>query len=75
MKGSNTLRYLKPGIPKVRLVINKLVKEIVVLIPAKITLIIAISWLPTPVYFVLDENGATKVQPASVSVLLEHFVK
>ena len=36
-------RFLSPGIAKVRRVINKLVKPIVVLIPAKITLTTAIS--------------------------------
>jgi hypothetical protein len=41
--GSKILRYLKPGILKVLLVINKFVNEIVVLIPAKITAIIPIS--------------------------------
>jgi hypothetical protein len=51
------------------------VNEIVVLTPAKITPIIAISWLPTPVYFILDENGVMNVQPLIVKVLLEHLVK
>jgi len=37
INGNKTLLFLKPGILKVRLVINKLVKETVVLIPAKIT--------------------------------------
>jgi uncharacterized membrane protein len=37
IKGSNTLLFLRPGIAKVLLVINKFVKDIVVLIPAKIT--------------------------------------
>jgi hypothetical protein len=46
----------------------------VVLIPAKITEIIKISWLPTPVYFILEENGVMKVQPAVVNTLLEHLV-
>lgn len=35
--------FFKPGIASVRLVINKLVKPIVVLTPAKITLTTAIS--------------------------------
>jgi hypothetical protein len=43
IKGNNILRFLRPGILKVRLVINKLVKDIVVLTPAKITLTIATS--------------------------------
>lgn len=47
----------------------------VVLTPANITLTIAMSWLPTPVYLVFEENGAMNVQPASVSVRFEHFVK
>jgi len=51
------------------------VKPTVELIPAKITLTIKISWLPIPVYLVLEENGVTNVQPAQVKVLLEHFVK
>jgi len=51
------------------------VNEIVVLTPANITPIIAISWLPTPVYLVFDENGVIKVHPLIVNVLLEHFVK
>jgi hypothetical protein len=43
IKGIKTLLFLKPGILKVLLVINKLVKEIVVLTPAKITETTAIS--------------------------------
>jgi len=74
IKGSNILRFLRPGILSVRRVINKFVNEIVVLIPAKITLTIAMSWLPTPVNFVLHEKGATKVHPAIVNVRFEHFV-
>ena len=58
---------------KVLFVISKFVKLRVVLTPAKITLTIATSWLPTPVNLVLQEKGATKVQPAKVNVLLEHF--
>jgi hypothetical protein len=74
MNGNNIRRLRKPGILSVLRVINKFVNDIVVLIPAKITLTIAISWLPMPVNFVLHENGATKVQPAIVRVRLEHFV-
>jgi len=74
INGSNIRRLRRPGILKVRRVISKFVKEIVVLTPAKITLTIAISWLPTPVNFVLQENGATKVHPASVNVRFEHLV-
>ena len=60
---------------KVRLVINKLVKDTVVLIPAKTTDKIKISWAPIPVYFILEEKGVIKVQPAVVRVRFEHFVK
>jgi len=74
INGSNILRFRKPGMLNVRLVISKLVNDIVVLIPAKITLTMAMSWLPTPVNFVLHENGATKVHPAIVKVRFEHFV-
>ena len=58
-----------------RRVINKLVKDTVVLIPAKTTESIKISCAPIPVYFTFEENGVIKVQPAAVKVLLEHFVK
>jgi hypothetical protein len=75
IKGIKALLFLIPGIAKVLLVINKLVKDIVVVIPAKITETINISWLPIPVYFVLDENGVINVQPATVKVRFEHFVK
>jgi hypothetical protein len=43
MNGNKTLLFLKPGILNVRLVINKFVKEIVVLIPVNITPTTAIS--------------------------------
>jgi len=75
IKGSKTLLFLSPGIANVLLVINKLVKPTVELIPAKITLKISISWLPKPVYFKLDENGVIKVQPAVTLILSEHFEK
>lgn len=74
IKGSKIRLFLSPGMLNVRLVINKFVNEIVVLTPAKITLTIATSWLPTPVNLVLHENGATNVQPAIVNVRFEHFV-
>jgi citrate lyase synthetase len=74
-KGSNTLRFLIPGIASVRLVTNKLVNETVVLTPANITLIIRISCAPIPVYFVQEENGVMKVHPAVTKALFEHFVK
>jgi len=40
INGSKILLFLRPGIDKVRLVINKLVKDIVELTPAKMTAII-----------------------------------
>jgi hypothetical protein len=43
MKGNSALRLRNPDITKVRLVISKLVNDIVVLAPAKITEIIKIS--------------------------------
>jgi hypothetical protein len=43
INGNNILLFLKPGIDKVRLVINKLVNETVELIPAKTTDNIKIS--------------------------------
>jgi hypothetical protein len=55
-------------------VINKLVKETVVLTPAKITATINKSWLPTLVNLVLQENGVIKAQPAVTAVLSEHLV-
>jgi hypothetical protein len=73
--GSNDLRCFRPLAQRVRRVINKLVNEIVVLTPAKITAKIAMSWLPTPVYFVFDENGVINAQPESVNVRFEHLVK
>jgi hypothetical protein len=42
-KGSKCFLFLKPGIARVRLVINRLVNDIVELIPAKITDNIKIS--------------------------------
>jgi hypothetical protein len=59
----------------VRLVTNKLVNDIVLLIPAKITAIISTSCEPIPVYLVADENGVINVQPAVTKALLEHLVK
>ena len=47
----------------------------VVLTPENTTAKIAISCAPTPVNFVLEENGVIKAHPDSVKVLLEHFVK
>jgi len=74
INGNKIRRLRNPGILNVRRVINKFVKDIVVLTPAKITLTIATSWLPIPVNFVLHENGATNVHPAIVSVRFEHLV-
>lgn len=62
-KGIRAFLYLKPGILKVLLVISKFVNDIVVLTPANITLNIATSWAPYPVYLVLPENGVINVQP------------
>ena len=73
--GSNTLLLRIPGIAKVRRVTNKLVKDTVELTPAKITLMIKISCAPIPVYFVVEEKGVIKVQPAVTKARLEHFVK
>lgn len=42
-KGIKTRLFLNPGADKVRLVINKFVKDIVVLTPDNITVIIAMS--------------------------------
>jgi hypothetical protein len=67
--------FRKPGDTNVRLVINRLVKEIVVLKPARMTLKSKASCAPTPVNLVWADNGATKVQPDVVNVLFEHFVK
>lgn len=75
INGSKTFLFRNPGMDKVRLVINKFVKEMVVVIPAKITEIIAASMLPTPENLIALENGGIKVQPAKVKVLLVHFVK
>lgn len=68
--GINTRRFRKPGAESVRRVISRLVKEIVVLTPDKITLIIAMSCAPKPVNRVLLENGVIKVHPAIVRVEL-----
>jgi len=57
----------------VRLVINKLVNEIVVLIPARTTAIIKTSCAPTAVNLVLDEKGVINVQPEVVAALFEHL--
>ena len=69
-KGINTRRLRSPGADSVRRVINRLVKEIVVLTPESMTLIIAISCAPSPVKRVLLENGVINVQPAITRVEL-----
>lgn len=69
-KGIKTRLFRKPGADSVRRVISRLVNDIVVLTPDKITLIIAISWAPIPVKRVLLEKGVIKVQPAIVRVEL-----
>ena len=69
-KGINTRRLRSPGADNVRRVMSRLVKEIVVLTPESITLMIAISWAPNPVKRVLLENGVINVQPAITRVEL-----
>lgn len=69
-KGINTRRLRSPGADRVRRVISRLVKDIVVLTPERMTLIIAISWAPRPVKRVLLENGVMNVQPAITRVEL-----
>ena len=56
----------------VLLVINKFTKDIVVLTPANITAIVAISCDPKPVNLVFEEKGVIKVQPAIVKEELLH---
>eukprot|EP01015_Nassula_variabilis_P002660 TRINITY_DN1154_c0_g1_i13.p1 TRINITY_DN1154_c0_g1~~TRINITY_DN1154_c0_g1_i13.p1 ORF type:complete len:278 (+),score=-17.42 TRINITY_DN1154_c0_g1_i13:2-835(+) len=75
MKGSRTLRQRRPGIAKVRLVIRRLVNDMVVVTPAKMTDTIAASILPQAVNLTALENGGIKVHPAIVKVLLLHLVK
>lgn len=74
MKGIRTLLFLRPGATNVLLVIRRLVKEMVVLIPAKTTATKRTSWAPKPEYFMLEEKGVMKVQPAVTAALFEHFV-
>ena len=69
-KGINTRRLRSPGADSVRRVMSRLVKDIVVLTPDRMTLIIAISWAPNPVKRVLLEKGVINVQPAITSVEL-----
>ena len=72
-KGNKIRLLRKPGIAKVRRVVNKFTKEIVVLIPAKYTPKTNMSCTPTPVNLVLEENGVMNVQPATVWVAFAHF--
>jgi hypothetical protein len=72
--GIRTLLFLKPGIDKVLLVINKFVNDTVVLIPDKSTLNIAKSCAPKPVNFVFDEKGVINVHPDIVDIEFEHFI-
>jgi hypothetical protein len=74
IKGINTRLFRRPGIDRVRRVINKLVKETVVLTPEISALKIAKSCAPKPVYLTLAEKGVIKVQPDIVKIELEHFV-
>jgi hypothetical protein len=62
-KGTNTRLLRKPGIERVRLVINKFVNDMVVLKPDNKTLTIAMSCAPNPVNCVLLEKGVIKVHP------------
>jgi hypothetical protein len=73
VNGSSMRRFLRPDIDNIRLVANKLTRDIVVLIPAKYTPSINISWIPAPVNFSLEENGVIKVHPATVWEALAHF--
>ena len=74
MKGISTLLFLRPGATRVLLVIKRLVKEMVVLIPAKTTETRSTSCAPKPEYFIFEEKGVMKVQPAVTAALFEHFV-
>jgi hypothetical protein len=74
IKGIKTRLLRSPGIAKVLLVINKLVKLTVVLTPEIKALIIAKSCAPNPVYLGLDEKGVINVQPDIVKIELEHFI-
>jgi len=58
---------------KVLRVTNKLVNDMVVLNPDKITTTIATSWAPAPVNLVFAENGVIKVHPDMVNILLLHL--
>jgi len=74
INGIKTRLFFRPGIDKVRRVINKLVNETVVLIPDISALIIAKSCEPNPVYLALAEKGVMNVQPDIVKIEFEHLV-
>lgn len=74
MKGISTLLFLRPGATSVLLVMRRFVKEMVVLIPARTTATNKTSWAPKPEYFMLEEKGVIKVQPAVTAALFEHLV-
>lgn len=73
MKGIAFFLFLNPGADRTLLVINRFVKDIVVLTPANITLSIAASCAPNPVNLVCDENGVINVQPDITAVGLLHL--
>lgn len=73
MNGIVFFLFLNPGADRTRLVMSRLVKDIVVLSPANITLSIAASCAPNPVNLVCEENGVIKVQPDITDVGLLHF--
>jgi len=72
--GIKIRRFRKPGEIKVRRVINKFVKEIVVLMPANITLNKSTSCAPRPLNLNCEDSGVMNVHPAVVSVRFEHLV-
>lgn len=71
--GISTRLFLSPGADNVRLVIKRLVKDIVVLTPDSITVIMAISCAPIPVKRTFEENGVINVQPDIVNDELLDF--
>jgi len=70
--GINVFLCFNPGIESVRLVIKRFVNEIVVLTPANIIEITAMSCEPKPVYFNFAENGVINVHPDIVSDAFGH---
>jgi hypothetical protein len=73
INGNSILRVRNPGIASVLLVTSRLVTDIVVLTPAKITPKISISCTPNPVNLRSEEKGVINVHPATVCVALEHL--